>query len=316
MKKNLLQKYIEGNVTPEEIETVVDWLDQDESHIHEYMALHKLYDISILNGTVRNSKQRKVSKRFSLHKILYEATKIAAVVLLVLGIKYVLNPLPGSVMHSDKTAYQTLFVPAGQRAELTLPDNTVVWLNAKTTIVYPTHFETGNRMIELDGEAYFNVTSNKEQPFIVKTRDMNIRVLGTEFNVLAYASSPFTEVSLLEGSVELRSSVFQSDYIMNEKEKIRMVDRKLFSSRIDDYDYFKWKEGLICFNNETVESMIRKLELYYDVQIEIKNPSLLKYRYTGKFRTKDGIEQILKVLQLEHRFTYVKNNDLNLITIK
>ena len=81
-------------------------------------------------------------------------------------------------------------------------------------------------------------------------------------------------------------------------------------------DYFKWKEGLLCFNNQPIHVIIDKLRLYYDVRIEVADLPFLEERYSGKFRVKEGIEQVLKVLQLEHKFTYVKDNELNLITIK
>ena len=97
---------------------------------------------------------------------------------------------------------------------------------------------------------------------------------------------------------------------------IHLSDNKLIINNITDYDYFRWKEGLICFNNESVATIIEKLKLYYDINIETHNKKFLNSRYSGKFRTKDGIEQVLKVLQIEHKFSYTKNNDLNLITIK
>ena len=85
---------------------------------------------------------------------------------------------------------------------------------------------------------------------------------------------------------------------------------------IRDSNYFKWKEGLFCFENESIQDLIDKLQLYYDIQIDVQRPSLLQYRYSGKFRIKDGVEHVLKVLQLKHKFTYTKNEEENLIIIK
>ena len=142
------------------------------------------------------------------------------------------------------------------------------------------------------------------------------QVLGTEFNVTAYSSSSDFEVALLRGCIELSSPRLSYNYRMKEKEHIRLQNNKLISKDISDYDYFRWKEGLICFNNESVATIIEKLKLYYDIDIEVYNQKFINSRYTGKFRTKDGIEKVLRVLQIEHKFTYTKNNDLNLITIK
>ncbi|MDR2117906.1 MAG: DUF4974 domain-containing protein, partial [Tannerellaceae bacterium] len=85
---------------------------------------------------------------------------------------------------------------------------------------------------------------------------------------------------------------------------------------IENRDPYLWKEGLICFDDEPVNGMISKLELYYDVKITVRNESFKKQKYTGKFRTRDGIEHILKVFQLKDRFTYEKDDERNIITIK
>lgn len=311
MDKEILQRYVEGNVNPEEIIAVVDWLDADENNVREFMALHKLNDISLLNQPDNRADNQKKKRTVSFRKIGYELAKIAAILIIFWG---------GTKLFETNTTkesiitYQTLYVPAGQRAELILPDSTRVWLNAHSKLIYPVSFGKGNRQVELNGEAYFNVVHNEKQPFIVKTRQMDIQVLGTEFNVTSYSSD--FEVSLLRGCIELSSPSISSTYRMKEKEHIKLKDNKLIINNITDYDYFRWKEGLICFNNESVATIIEKLKLYYDINIETHNKKFLNSRYSGKFRTKDGIEQVLKVLQIEHKFSYTKNNDLNLITIK
>lgn len=311
MDKEILQRYVEGNVSPEEIIAVVDWLDADENNVREFMALHKLNDISLLNQPDNRADNQKKKRTVSFRKIGYELAKIAAILIIFWG---------GTKLFETNTAeesivtYQTLYVPAGQRAELILPDSTRVWLNAHSKLIYPVSFGKGNRQVELNGEAYFDVVHNEKQPFIVKTRQMDIQVLGTEFNVTSYSSD--FEVSLLRGCIELSSPNLSSTYRMKEKEHIKLKNNKLIINNITDYDYFRWKEGLICFNNESVATIIEKLKLYYDINIETHNKKFLNSRYSGKFRTKDGIEQVLKVLQIEHKFSYTKNNDLNLITIK
>lgn len=313
MDKEILQRYVEGNVSPEEIIAVVDWLDADESHVREFMALHKLNDISLLNQPDSKVDVQKKKKTITFRQIGYELAKIAAILILFWGGTKLYET---TSVKENVIAYQTLYVPAGQRAELILPDSTHVWLNARSKLVYPIRFGKDIRQVELNGEAYFDVIHNEKQPFVVKTPQMDIQVLGTEFNVTAYSSSSDFEVALLRGCIELSSPRLSSNYRMKEKEHIRLQNNKLISKDISDYDYFRWKEGLICFNNESVATIIEKLKLYYDIDIEVYNQKFINSRYTGKFRTKDGIEQVLRVLQIEHKFTYTKNNDLNLITIK
>ncbi|MRX90715.1 FecR family protein [Parabacteroides goldsteinii] len=311
MDKEILQRYVEGNVSPEEIIAVVDWLDADENNVREFMALHKLNDISLLNQPDNRADNQKKKRTISFRKIGYELAKIAAILIIFWGGTKLFET---NTTEESIVTYQTLYVPTGQRAELILPDSTRVWLNAHSKLIYPVSFGKGNRQVELNGEAYFDVVHNEKQPFIVKTRQMDIQVLGTEFNVTSYSSD--FEVSLLRGCIELSSPSLSSTYKVKEKEHVKLKDNKLIVNNITDYDYFRWKEGLICFNNESVATIIEKLKLYYDIDIETHNKKFLNSRYSGKFRTKDGIEQVLKVLQIEHKFSYTKNNDLNLITIK
>lgn len=313
MDKELLQRYVEGYVTQEEVEMVVDWLDSDEKHVKEFMSLHKLYDISVLNQWKRGQKQIKTQHSIPFRRIVTELAKIAAVALIIIGGKF----LSDRAKQPDvPRLYQTLYVPSGQRAELILPDSTKVWLNAHSRLVYPVSFQKDCREIELDGEAYFDVRRNESSPFIVKTRGMDIKVLGTEFNVSAYSEIPEFEIALLKGRVELESTDLSRTYQMQPGEQISYKEGRYITSRIKDMDYFRWKEGLLCFNNQQIKEIIEKLCLNYDIRIEVSNQSFLNERYSGKFRVKDGVEQVLKVLQLEHKFTYTKDNELNLITIK
>lgn len=316
MDKELLQKYIEGTVTTDEVETVVDWLDADEKNVKEYMSLHKLYDISLMNqtGPAREDRIEK-HKRINLHKIVTELVKVAAVALILLGGNYLFDLQKADVIETP-VLYQTLYVPAGQRAELILPDSTRVWLNAHSKLVYPVTFQKNNRQVELDGEAFFDVRHDENSPFLVKTKRIDVKVLGTEFNVIAYSEVSDFKISLLRGGVELEATDASDTYRMKQGEQIRFEEGKYVSSKIADMDYFKWKEGLLCFSNQPIGEILDKLSLYYDVKIGVSNQSFLKERYSGKFRVKDGVEQVLKVLQLEHKFAYVKDNELNLITIK
>jgi ferric-dicitrate binding protein FerR (iron transport regulator) len=311
MEKELLQRYIEGNVTPEEIRTVVNWLNASAGNVREYRILHKLYDISVLN---RAGLPPTVVRRYSaVRKIVRELVKIAAVFAVALASLHFLDRQPAQIL---PTAFHTLIVPAGQRAELILSDSTKVWLNAGSRLVYPAVFADGKREIMLDGEGFFEVTPDAAHPFVVKTKAMDIQALGTEFNVVAYDSYSTIEVALLKGSVALKPVGSGKTYRMRVNECVRWRDGNFLASAIRNFDYFKWKEGLICFDEATVGSIMEKLELYFDVKINVQRQRFLDYHYTGKFRSKDGVEQVLKVLQLEHRFTYIRDNEKNIVTIK
>lgn len=315
MDQNILHRYIAGDATQQEKEEVARWLDADKKNMKEFLAERKLYDISIwqeeqirVAGKVALDK-----KQQTLRTVAIGLSKIAAIFILAFTLAYTFL-LDKSV--TEPASMQTIFVPPGQRAELTLTDGTKVWLNAKTTFTFPNKFTADGRNVTLDGEGYFDVTKDPQKPFIVKTKQYDIKVLGTEFNVTAYSASSNFETSLIRGAVEVSSSTSQAKMTLQPNTRTYVENGILKKGAIEHDTYFLWKEGLICFYDEPVDKMIEKLELYYDVKIDVQNKELLRNRYSGKFRTKDGVEHVLKVLQLNNKFTYTKDNDLNLITIK
>ena len=316
MDQEILHRYIAGEATLEEKENVARWLDADKNNMREFLAQRKLYDISIWQqelAPIAKGSQPLNNKRWTLQSVSIEFSKIAVIFLIAFTILYsfIMNKNT-----TDPVKMQTIFVPPGQRAELTLTDGTKVWLNAKTTFTFPDKFTACSRDVTLDGEGYFEVTKDMEKPFTVKTYKHDIKVLGTEFNVTAYSTSPVFETSLLKGSVEVSSPATNIRINLEPNTRTYIENGILKKGTIEHQSYFLWKEGLICFYDEPVGKMIDKLELYYDVKIDVQNEKLLKNRYSGKFRTKDGVEHVLKVLQLSNKFTYIKDNDLNLITIK
>ena len=313
MNPELLQKYIAGNATEAEKQRVTEWIQENPENMREYMAQRKLHDMALWRTEPVAEENSRERKHFSLRGICMEAAKIAAVLAIVLlGTHYWIGK---HQVPEDKT-WQSIYVPAGQRAELMLADGTKVWLNSRSTLTFPGSFKGDIRNVKLDGEGYFAVTKNVEQPFIVETNKCNVKVLGTEFNVMAYAADSVWETSLLEGAVEiLVPGSNNSGMRLEPNTMASLKGNRLVKGRIKEVDYFLWREGLLCFNDISVRDMIEKLKLYYGVDIVVNNTRILKNRYTGKFRTKDGVEHVLKVLKLNNKFTYTKDDETNVITI-
>lgn len=316
MNQESINRYISGDATEEEKSSMVEWLDADPEHMREFLALRKLYDITLwqqYNKDINEIIPSKSIMGFSVRKLFVEVLKVAAIfVVAILGVRY----LQPSSPVNEPVAMQTIHVPAGQRAELTLTDGTKVWLNAKTTFIFPNHFSKVSRNVTLDGEGYFDVTNNKKLPFIVKTEKFDIRVWGTEFNIMAYSKDNIFETSLLKGSIEVLKPGTSKGVFIRPNEQIFLENDRLIQSSIIHFNHFLWKDGLISFDNESFSEMVKKLELYFDLKIEVENKAILKYTCTGKFRTKDGIEHILKVLQLRNKFSFKIDDKLNTVTIK
>lgn len=313
MNLDLLQKYIAGNATEAEKQRVTEWIQENPENMREYMAQRKLYDAALWRTAPVAEEKRQEKKHFSLRGVWMEAAKIAAVFAIVLlGTHY----WSGKHQVQENKTLQSIYVPAGQRAELMLADGTKVWLNSRTTLTFPGDFKGDIRQVKLDGEGYFAVTKNVEQPFIVETNKCNVKVLGTEFNVMAYAADSVWETSLLEGAVEILVPGSNNGGMKLEPNTMASLKgNRLVKGRMKESDYFLWREGLLCFNDISVRDMIEKLKLYYGVDIVVNNTRILKNHYTGKFRTKDGVEHVLKVLKLNNKFTYTKDDETNVITI-
>lgn len=313
MNPELLQKYIAGNATEAEKQRVKKWIQENPENMREYMAQRKLHDMALWRTEPVAEENSRERKHFSLRGVCMEAAKIAAVLAIVLlGTHY----WTGKHQVPEDKTWQSIYVPAGQRAELMLADGTKVWLNSRSTLTFPGSFKGNIRNVKLDGEGYFAVTKNVEQPFIVETNKCNVKVLGTEFNVMAYAADSVWETSLLEGAVEILVPGSNNSGMRLEPNMMASLKgNRLVKGRIKEADYFLWREGLLCFNDISVRDMIEKLKLYYGVDIVVNNTRILKNRYTGKFRTKDGVEHVLKVLKLNNKFTYTKNDETNVITI-
>ena len=309
MNKGILQKYISGQATEREKQMVTEWIQQSDAHMREYLCLRKLHNIAIWQ--MKPVLEETAKKQISWRTIYIEVTKVAAIIALVLMATYWFDKSEPATSES----LQSIYVPAGQRAELMLADGTKVWLNAQSTLTFPGNFDGDVRNVKLDGEGYFVVARNEKQPFIVETEKCNVRVLGTEFNVMAYATDSIWKAALLQGSIEIFSSGSMETLKLEHNTVASLNDNKLIKSSIADMDYFLWRKGLLCFNKTTLRDMIEKLKLCYGVDIIVNNTQILDNRYTGKFRTSDGVEHVLKVLKLNNKFTYVKNEETNAITI-
>lgn len=311
MDDKLLQLYFEGRTTDEQSRLITDWLDADEANMKHYQQLCRLYEISFWHEKPETNITL-LSKKPKWRSLLLEAIKIAAVFILGFALNHFLNQ-----DIKEDIVMQTIHVPAGQNAQLTLADGSKVWLNAGSTLNFPTRFVEGKRQVILEGEGFFEVKANKEKPFIVSTSIYDIKALGTSFNVNAYKQSKEFETALLTGKVEISDRITNHTISLTPNNRAVFINNRLSVAPIESTDYFLWREGIIYFD-EPLTDVLYKLELYFDINIDVSNKSVLenKRHCTGKFRTRDGLDHILNVLQLTNHFTYKEDEERNLITIK
>lgn len=311
MEKELLHKYFRGDTSPQEEKQVMDWAEASADNYRQYLEERKIWNALLIHYTTSAEKVEAFSAQ-NKSFILWKIGSIAASIALLISLSWIIF----TANKEEPQSLQAVMVPAGQRVQLVLGDGTKVWLNSKSTFTYPTSFGKNIREVELDGEGYFEVTKNEKAPFIVKTRKYDIKVLGTTFNVSAYQNklSAF-ETSLLEGAIDV-STGDQTEWIsLTPNEKVTEIDGILQKDTINNPEHLRWREGLICLDDEPFENLMRKFAVYYGIDIVINNPNVLKYKCTGKFRQTDGIEYALRVLQKDVKFKYLRNDELNSITI-
>jgi len=305
MNKELLYRFFKGKTSYNEEKQIRSWMKESDENYSSFLRERKIYD-TILLTDINASMQR---KRYA--KLSPWITGIAAAVILVL----LLGGIYMYVLSAKNEHYNTILVPPGQRINLILSDNTNLWLNANTTFSYPTEFSKDKRIVYLDGEAYFEVSKNEKKPFIVKTDQGDIHVTGTSFNLEAYSKYKSFEASLFEGGIDIyREKIMLSSLSPNEKGVFE--NNKLLISKINNTDKYLWRNGLISFNENSLEEILCTLEKYFDVNIQIKTANLSKHTYTGKFRQSDGVEYALRVLQKSIQFTYERDEDTRIIYIK
>lgn len=311
MDKNVLHKYFKGETLPEEEQRIMDWAEASPENYQALLRERRLWNATLLSYSLDQT-QTATRSRFSFN--LWQATSIAATIALLISLSW--NYLRSGSVDTDE--WQRVFVPVGQRVQLNLADGTKIWLNSNTTFTYPASFGADTREVELNGEGYFEVAKNAEKPFIVQTKDYAIRVLGTTFNVYAYADGMDRfETSLLKGAVTVSSRTEPGESIrLRPNDRVVISEGKLMRQPVTDEERFRWIDGYLCLDDVPFAELVKRLSTYYDTPITIENQQVLSYRCTGKFRQIDGLDHALRVLQKDVRFTYERNYMDNHIIIK
>ena len=377
MNKEKIIKYLLGETGKEESHLVEQWLNENAENKKYFDEIVFVWKTS---GIAQNIEQEDVEKdrEIFIQKIgalpdekvekstkpagkslqifgsstgakNYQWLRVAAIFIFAFCLSWTVfyftnrNPDTGSLV------YNQIITAKGQKSQIILSDGTKVWLNSETTLKYPSAFNGKKREVILEGEAFFEVQKKDNKiPFIVKTSEIDIIVLGTCFNVMAYPDEETIEATVVEGSVcivrkGLRSSPDQN-IILKPNQKVTLIKKEsrvilseietkkptlikstksiqsvspsekaqiLVSPEVDIDLHTAWKDDRLIFQSETFENICYKLERWYDVKIHIRNEELKKYSYTGKFVHKETINQVLEIIKLTTPINYTfKQNDL------
>ena len=305
MDDELLIAYFKGEVSDEEAQQITEWIEAKIEHQRYYQQLCRLFEVSYWIEDIPEQTEvafPKKTKALPWKHYVISFMKVAAIFVLGVSLHCFLN--------WQKTTHHELqhqiHVPTGQHVEIMLADGSKVWLNSGSTLTFPSKFNGKKRMVELDGEGFFEVKSDKEHPFIVSTSKYQVKAVGTSFNIYDYQDSPQFEAALLNGKVEVTTNAKKSSVvILTPNQRAALCQGVLKVKPIENANNYLWRKGILYFNEPLLE-VFDKLQEYYDIEFQIRNSSLTrKSPYcTGKFRAKDGLEHIIRVLKETNHFDY------------
>lgn len=300
MDKELLYRFFRNEASQEEAFTVQEWAESSPEAKEEFISERQLFDALTLLPELHAARQAPPMRRW-----VRRAMQAAAVLLAGVAGAWLWQTAGLRFADSDNV----ITVDEGQRARLTLSDGTEVWLNSGSTLRYPTAFGGRRRAVELDGEGYFEVAHNARKPFVVQTSKADVEVLGTKFNIDAYASGSNFEAALFEGSIRLYEPDGDADVVLRPDQKASLTDDGFRVEPLGDRNVYLWRDGIICFRDASFGEIMEKFEKYFGVEIIVNNPQLRERNYTGKFRQIDGLDYALEVLNRDASFMVVHDKE-------
>lgn len=318
--EKITNRYYKGISTAIEERMLFEKISQSTEAYEFFRDFEQQFAQTSLNTRGNNEKwhtfQKKHinSKRIRQRKLIRTATKYAAIFAfgILIASAYQMYSHYRATIAQPAEWYHT-YVPRGEKSKLILPDGTKVWLNAETTLKYPVSNAGKERIMKLEGEAYFEVKKNKDRPFVVETPHYDVVVKGTSFNIMAYNDINRTETSLVTGKVTIRNikkGKNKSPITLNAGKKM-IFNKENHALNIETADMeqdMAWKNNLFVFSETNFEELCKRLERWYDVDVTLADKELKKIRYTGKFRNEETIWQVLDIIKITTPIEYELEN--------
>ena len=308
--KELIEKYFDGNITDAEIKKLSDWIKNDR-HLQNWWEEEFSKSDAGINPVLRDKlfariKEQTQGKEETQGKenprtIRMNPWKWAAAIVLPICIAFFTYYL----VDSSQTVGAPFIVKAdkGDKATIELPDGTNVVLNSASQLSYLNNFGENGRRVQLNGEAYFKVAHDEKCAFIVQVGDLEVKVLGTSFNVSAYEDAKDVTVVLLEGKVGVYAQ--KTSHIMKPGDKIEYnkATHKITATQVHPNDYIEWTKGNMYFEKESLENIMKTLSRIYDVEIRFDSNKLPNEYFIGTIPG-GGIQNALNILMLTSPFFY------------
>ena len=316
---DLIITYLAEGLEEESLKELNQWIEASPDNYAHFMELQEVWfstivanrDIAYNSGKafehfkerIQNAESK--SKRFSFpHKrIIYQAAAVALLLIVSLASYW-----HGQCRIENRFSDIIVEAPLGSKTKINLPDGTLVWLNAGSKIIYSQGFGVNNRIVEFSGEGYFDVVRDLGKPFMVNAKELQVKVLGTKFNIKNYIDDEEVIVSLVEGKVMIDNLLKKNniDYLSPD-EKIILDKRTgiMAKSSTKSAASVEWTNDVLFFDEELLPDIVKRLERNYNLKVEIKNDALYKERFYGSFSAREqSIEDVLNMLASTGRLKY------------
>lgn len=317
MKENYIYQILKQfflNSYPPEIESKVQkWIIKEKWTAEKNNAMSAIWDeieippnnntykaLERVKNTIRQIESKK--KRLKMRRVLLGSAAVIIPVLLLLG----------GYFYSQDVKMVEVLTSTNQQKQCTLSDGTTILLNSCSKVTYPSEFKDSVRVVTLIGEAYFSVASDVTKPFIVKTKDLSVRVLGTQFNISDYPSDDRTITTLNSGKiqVDIQAEKADSRYILKPNQEIvfNKIDKSVLINTVTGKN-IGWKDGSLVFQDDTFNDIVNSIERRFGVTIEYDKQGFSNIPYTLKFVNNESLEDVLNILQdVVGGFEYKKEN--------
>lgn len=332
--RNNLKKFFRGEETEEGRRLIDRWYhnfdDESDELTHysdeerEKLRQELWAGIESVTGLLEK-KQKLPIHSYSPNRILWPS-KIAAgfiiTLLALLPVLYYQGVLVPEEHNTDPIEYQTISNPTGQSSQVTLTDGSTIWLSAASTLRYPERFEDEQREVKLEGEAFFDIARNPDKPFIVNSKQLKTRVLGTSFNIRVFEDEEDIQVTVAKGSVMVEQNAALAEGNSLEEEHVDPVavlkpeQQLIFNKKsqtgktqgVKSTLYTSWKDGKLIFENHSFEEIARRLERWYGVDIHFRDPDIEQIRFKITFDN-NSLEHALRMLQTIEDFEFEMEDD-------
>jgi transmembrane sensor len=320
--RDLISRFLDKKCTDEEIDELYQWIVEHDSHREYFDRVNESFQTQKVLDQFNPEKIDVAWQKFSLrlqeenqvthkHKIIskgyYNFLRIAASVSLLVISSFLIYKI--FLHHPAGPEKVVVHNPQSRNTYILLPDSTMVWLNANSTIEYAEDFGLKSREVTLKGEAFFDVTKREKMNFIVRTEEVSVRVKGTRFNVRAYQGEDI-KTTLEEGKVELLLKGDETVYDMDPGDQVTVKKdaRSITVSKVNTSNYTAWKEEELIFDNTKLSEIILKLENKYKVKISIDSALAERERLTMTIE-QESIDEILEMIQLSSHLHVKRERD-------